>query len=73
MAFVSESHRDMGSHVKKVASGNLGPGEYHNEGHLHRMAMDAIYPRKQVPFNSNEMRQAVDPKPPIKKPMPGKL
>ena len=73
MAFVCESHRDMGSHVKKVASGNLGPGEYYNEGQMHRMAMDAIYPKKQVPFNSNELRSVVESKPLIKKPSPGKL
>ena len=54
MAFVSESNRDMSAHIQKVASGNLGPGEYHNEGALHRMAMEAIYPKKQVPFNSNQ-------------------
>ena len=53
MAFVSESHRDMSLHVKKMATGNLGPGEYHNEGQLHRLAMEAIYPKKNVPFNSN--------------------
>ena len=56
MAFVNESKRDLGSHMKGTASGMLGPGEYHNEGALHKMAMDAIYPKKQVPFNSNQSR-----------------
>ena len=46
MAFVGESKRDLGQHVKASASGHLGPGEYHNEGMLHRLAMDAIYPKK---------------------------
>ena len=46
MAFVNESKRDLGSHMKGTASGMLGPGEYHNEGALHKMAMDAIYPKK---------------------------
>ena len=52
MAFVNESPRNTVGHIKGSASGSLGPGEYHNEGQLHRMAMDAIYPKKLVPFNS---------------------
>ena len=53
MAFVNESHRDLQNHMKFPASGQLGPGEYHNEGQLHKMAMEAIYPKKTVAFNSN--------------------
>ena len=60
MAFVNESHRDLLGHVQYPASGQLGPGEYHNEGQLHKMAMDAIYPKKAVPFNSNQNRNAND-------------
>jgi len=60
MAFCNESPRDCGQHIAASASGRLGPGEYHNEGQLHRMAMDAIYPKKLVPFNSNLNRGVVD-------------
>lgn len=60
MAFVSESPRVTGSHNKQTASGRLGPGEYHNEGQLHKMAMEAIYPKKVVPFNSNKNRGVMD-------------
>lgn len=54
MAFVSETNRDMQQHITKTASGQLGPGEYFNEGNLHKMAMEAIYPKKTAPFNSNK-------------------
>lgn len=54
MAFVNEGVRDMQQHVRKTASGQLGPGEYFNEGNLHKMAMEAIYPKKTAPFNSNQ-------------------
>lgn len=60
MAFVTESPRNCVGHIKGSASGSLGPGEYHNEGQLHRMAMDAIYPKKMVPFNSQMNRGVVD-------------
>lgn len=60
MAFVNESPRNMGEHIKPSASGKLGPGEYHNEGKLHKMAMEAIYPKKLVPFNSHTNRQVGD-------------
>lgn len=53
MAFVNESPRNLGFHIKQAASGVLGPGQYHNEGQMHKLAMDAIYPKKLVPFNSN--------------------
>ena len=61
MAFVNEQARNLSSHVKPTASGALGPGEYHNEGHLHKLAMEAIYPKKQVPFNSQQSRAVVEP------------
>ena len=51
MAFVSESVRNP-TFIGQPASGSLGPGEYHNEGLLHKQAMEAIYPKKVVPFNS---------------------
>jgi len=51
MAFVSESYRD-NSFIAKSTTGPLGPGEYHNEGLMHKQAMEAIYPKKNVPFNS---------------------
>ena len=51
MAFVSESLRSQ-DFIGKSASGNLGPGEYYNEGLIHKQAMEAIYPKKAVPFNS---------------------
>lgn len=54
MAFVNESNRNMQQHIFKTASGQLGPGEYFNEGNLHKMAMEAIYPKKTAPFNSNK-------------------
>ena len=60
MAFVTESPRNTQNHIRGSASGSLGPGEYHNEGQLHRMAMDAIYPKKLVPFNSQSNRGVVD-------------
>ena len=53
MAFVNEAPRNTTHHVQKTASGQLGPGEYFNEGNLHKMAMEAIYPKKTAPFNSN--------------------
>ena len=53
MAFVSESAREFSSHIKQTASGQIGPGQYHNEGFLHKLAMESIYPRKKAPFNSN--------------------
>ena len=56
MAFVAESRRNLQSHVKTCASGEVGPGHYHNEGLLHKLAMDSIYPKKKVPFNSNRAR-----------------
>ena len=51
MAFVSESYRD-NSFIAKSTSGPLGPGEYYNEGLMHKQAMEAIYPKKHVPFQS---------------------
>jgi len=51
MAFVSESYRD-NSFIAKSTSGPLGPGEYFNEGLMHKQAMEAIYPKKHVPFQS---------------------
>lgn len=51
MAFVSETNRDP-TFIAKSSTGNLGPGEYFNEGLIHKQAMDAIYPKKGVPFNS---------------------
>tara|TARA_B110000285_G_C15110403_1_gene610684 strand:+ start:107 stop:439 length:333 start_codon:yes stop_codon:yes gene_type:complete len=51
MAFVSESYRD-NTFIAKSTTGPLGPGEYFNEGLMHKQAMDAIYPKKNVPFNS---------------------
>ena len=56
MAFVSESQRSQ-DFIGKSASGNLGPGEYYNEGLIHKQAMEAIYPKKTVPFNSNSERK----------------
>lgn len=52
MAFVSEAERKPGIGVVQSASGGLGPGEYHNEGYLHKRAMQTIYPKKAVPFNA---------------------
>ena len=51
MAFVSETNRDP-TFIGKSSTGNLGPGEYHNEGMIHKQAMEAIYPKKSIPFNS---------------------
>jgi len=56
MAFVNESQRETGM-VVDGATGVLGPGEYFNEGYLHRQAMEAIYPRRHAPFNSYAPRQ----------------
>ena len=53
MAFTSESPRNFGSHIKQSASGVLGPGEYFNEGNMHKLAMESIYPKKFAPFNTN--------------------
>ena len=56
-----ESPRNLQSHIKQSASGSLGPGEYHNEGHLHKLAMEAVFPKKQVPFNSQAIRKIAEP------------
>jgi hypothetical protein len=56
MAFVIESERHLNEIIKVPTSGDIGPGHYHNEGMIHRMAMDSIYPKKKVPFNSNTER-----------------
>jgi len=53
MAFTGESKRDLKQFQPKAGSGDIGPGQYHNEGFLHKLAMDTIYPKKQAPFNSN--------------------
>tara|TARA_B110000285_G_C15062130_1_gene582976 strand:- start:1118 stop:1414 length:297 start_codon:yes stop_codon:yes gene_type:complete len=59
MAFVSEAERKPGITVVQSASGGLGPGEYHNEGYLHKRAMQTIYPKKAVPFNAVSNRGLV--------------
>jgi len=56
MAFVIESDRDFKDIQPKVTSGDIGPGHYHNEGKIHKLAMETIYPRKKAPFNSNTER-----------------
>ena len=56
MAFVSEAERRPGISVVQSASGGIGPGEYHNEGYLHKRAMQTIYPKKAVPFNAVSKR-----------------
>ena len=56
MAFVSETNRDP-TFIGKSSTGNLGPGEYYNEGAIHKQAMDAIYPKKAIPFNSQSQRK----------------
>lgn len=56
MAFVAESEQEKQIGIIKTGSGNIGPGEYHNEGYLHKVAMDSIYPKKSVPFNANTSR-----------------
>ena len=75
MAFVAESKRNLQSHIKSTASGDVGPGHYHNEGLLHKLAMESIYPKKKVPFNSNRPRLGVGSETKIreKDPSPGKL
>jgi len=45
MAFVHESERN-NSFIKQSETGDIGPGEYHNEGLEHKRAMVAIYPKK---------------------------
>lgn len=52
MAFVAEAERNPSIGIFNSASGALGPGEYHNEGYLHKRAMQTIYPKKAVPFNA---------------------
>jgi len=59
MAFVNESIRDP-SFIPVSTSGNIGPGEYHNEGLNHKLAMEAIYPKKEVPFNTQLQRSVGD-------------
>ena len=56
MAFVIESARDFKEIMPKATSGEIGPGHYHNEGIIHKMAMESIYPKKKAPFNSNTER-----------------
>lgn len=56
MAFVSESNRDFKKFQPTSGSGDIGPGQYYNEGYFHKMAMDNIYPKKKAPFNSNTDR-----------------
>lgn len=57
MAFVSESTRDQGNMYVVPTTGALGPGEYYNEGFLHKQALDALYPKRQAPFNSGQIRK----------------
>lgn len=59
MAFVAESEQETQFGMMKTGSGAIGPGEYHNEGYLHKVAMDTIYPKKAVPFNANTSRGLV--------------
>ena len=56
MAFVHETMRD-NTYLDKSTTGAIGPGEYHNEGLKHKQAMEKIYPKKQVPFNTQLDRQ----------------
>ena len=56
MAFVSEAERKSVL-IQKMGAGNLGPGEYFNEGAIHKQALEAIIPRKHAPFNSNSERK----------------
>ena len=56
MAFVNESERDTGM-IQGSGTGALGPGEYYNEGYLHKQAIEAIYPRRAAPFNSMAVRR----------------
>jgi hypothetical protein len=56
MAFVNESERDTAL-ATGAGTGALGPGEYYNEGYLHKQAIEAIYPRKAAPFNSMAVRR----------------
>lgn len=56
MAFVSESIRNT-SYLPNSQTGDIGPGEYHLEGEIHKQAMAMVYPKKQVPFNTQLKRQ----------------
>jgi hypothetical protein len=56
MAFVTESLRDFKELKRVTGSGDVGPGQYHNEGYYHKLAMDSIYPKKKAPFDSNTTR-----------------
>lgn len=57
MAFVSESKRDSAHLYVAPTTGSLGPGEYHNEGYLHKQTIEAIYPKRFAPFNSGSTRK----------------
>lgn len=56
MAFTSSADRTFKDISPNVTSGDIGPGHYHNEGKIHKLAMDSIYPKKKAPFNSNTER-----------------
>jgi len=71
MAFVFDSTRDLGQNINKSTSGEIGPGHYHNEGFLHKLAVESIYPKKRAPFNSNLSRFTTGKKP--QNDSPGKL
>ena len=56
MAHFQKSPRDFKVLARTTATGHIGPGEYFNEGKIHKLAMQAIFPKKYVPFNANVPR-----------------
>lgn len=72
MAFVVNSKRTTVIEQAQIESNaELGPGTYDVEGQVHKDVMGMLYPRKTVPFNTNEYRHGIDHV--IPEETPGKL
>ena len=62
MAFTGESKRNLATFMPKTGSGDIGPGHYHNEGLMHKLALEQINPKMKAPFNSGQKRWTKDRK-----------
>jgi hypothetical protein len=61
MAFVVTSKRTTVIEQAQIESNaEVGPGTYDTDGAVHREVMRALYPKKNVPFNSVELRHGIE-------------
>jgi len=60
MAFVVQSKRETVIAAQQRNSSKLivGPGSYDPEATAHKELMSALYPKKQVPFNTNSPKNS---------------